>query len=200
MKKKLIYSEDGASAIEFAMYIFIFTLLCGFIMDMSFYVVKKNNLDRFNNSLFSILRERSVFFDGATDISRNDLTTLKSIADRFLMTSDGSVEAYQLNIREITFSTNSTQTNKMPTAVNFHTDNINGCAIDNNLVPIADLSNLSVWGRPPTTSGATADSWYPVYEITLCIPGATSYFHRALGIFNDNLSSLYIRNAGLPRL
>ncbi|NBL00573.1 MAG: hypothetical protein EOM50_21740, partial [Erysipelotrichia bacterium] len=78
--KNFISSEKGASVIEFAMYIFVFTMLCGFIMDMSFSIVKKNNLERLNNSLFSILRERSTFFDGAANLSRNDLTTLKSIA------------------------------------------------------------------------------------------------------------------------
>lgn len=39
--KNFISSEKGASAIEFAMYIFVFTMLCGFIMDMSFSIVKK---------------------------------------------------------------------------------------------------------------------------------------------------------------
>ncbi|WP_368301754.1 tight adherence pilus pseudopilin TadF [Kluyvera sichuanensis] len=198
--KNFISSEKGASAIEFAMYIFVFTMLCGFIMDMSFSIVKKNNLERLNNSLFSILRERSTFFDGAANLSRNDLTTLKSVADRFLMKSDGSVEPYQLNIRQITFAANSTAAIQRATATSFKTDNIRGCAIDNNLLPIANLSALSVWGLPPTTLNIATPSWYPVYEVTLCIPGAISYFHRAIGLFNKDLDSLYIRDAGLPRL
>lgn len=70
MRKTFIPSEEGASAIEFAMYIFIFVILCGFLMDMSFSIVKKNNLERLNNSLFSILRERSTFFDGNTNLSK----------------------------------------------------------------------------------------------------------------------------------
>ncbi|MFU0885709.1 tight adherence pilus pseudopilin TadF [Kluyvera sichuanensis] len=198
--KNFISSEKGASAIEFAMYIFVFTMLCGFIMDMSFSIVKKNNLERLNNSLFSILRERSTFFDGAANLSRNDLTTLKSIADRFLMKSDGSVEPYQLNIRQISFAANSTAAIQRATATSFKTGNIRGCAIDNNLLPIANLTALSVWGLPPTTLNTTPPSWYPVYEVTLCIPGAISYFQRAIGVFNKDLDSLYIRDAGLPRL
>lgn len=198
--KNFISSEKGASAIEFAMYIFVFAMLCGFITDMSFSIVKKNNLERLNNSLFSILRERSTFFDGAANLSRNDLTTLKSIADRFLMKSDGSVEPYQLNIRQITFAANSTAAIQRATATSFKTDNIRGCAIDNNLLPIANLTALSVWGLPPTTLNTAPPSWYPVYEVTLCIPGAISYFHRAIGVFNKDLDSLYIRDAGLPRL
>lgn len=198
--KKFIPSEKGASAIEFAMYIFVFTILCGFIMDMSFSIVKKNNVERLNNSLFSILRERSTFFDSAANLSQNDLATLKSVADHFLMKSDGTIEPYQLNIRQITFAANSTSTIQRTTATSFKTDNLKGCAIDDNLLPIANLSALSVWGRPPTTSSRAAASWYPVYEVTLCIPGAISYFHRAMGVFNNDLDSLYIRDAGLPRL
>ncbi|MBW9460896.1 hypothetical protein FHC49_05855 [Kluyvera sp. EC_51] len=127
--KKFIPSEKGASAIEFAMYIFVFTILCGFIMDMSFSIVKKNNVERLNNSLFSILRERSTFFDSAANLSQNNLATLKSVADHFLMKSDGTVEPYQLNIRQITFAANSTSTIQRTTATSFKTDNLKGCAI-----------------------------------------------------------------------
>lgn len=200
MRKKFIPSEEGASAIEFAIYIFIFVILCGFLMDMSFSVVKKNNLERLNNSLFSILRERSTFFDGETNISQNDLENLKSVADRLLIKSDGTVEAYQLNIRQIIFTAKSTENNKIVTSNNFSTSSVVGCAISDNLLPVSSLSALSVWGIPPTVSSTVTKFWYPVYEITLCVPGATSYFHRAMGVFNKNLDGLYIRNAGLPRL
>lgn len=200
MRKKFIPSEEGASVIEFAMYIFIFVILCGFLMDMSFSIVKKNNLERLNNSLFSILRERSTFFDGNTNLSQNDLVKLKSVADHLLMKSDGTVEVYQLNIRQITFNAVSTQNNKVVHESSFKTNNITGCVMNDNLLPVANLSALSVWGVPPTASFTATNFWYPVYEITLCVPGATSYFHRAMGVFNKNLDSLYIRNAGLPRL
>lgn len=200
MKKKFISSGEGSSAIEFAIYIFIFTIMCGFIMDMSFAIVKKNNLERLNNSLFSILRERKTFFGGATNLSQSDLTTLKSVADRLLMNSDGTIETYQLNIRQITFNANSTQASKRTTTSSFKTNDIKGCSINNNLLPVSSLSELSVWGLPPTTFSTAIPSWTPVYEVTLCIPGAISYFHRAMGLLNANLDSLYIRDAGLPRL
>lgn len=200
MKKNFVFSEKGTSAIEFAIYIFIFTIMCGFIMDMSFSIAKKNNLERLNNSLFSILRERKTFFGGTTNLSQNDLTTLKSVADRLLMKRDGTIEAYQLNIRQITFNANSTQVLQNTTVSNFKTNDITGCSINNNLLPVDRLSALSVWGLPPTTLSTAIPSWSPVYEVTLCIPGAISYFHRAMGVFNNRLGSLYIRDAGLPRL
>ncbi|SUX66383.1 Uncharacterised protein [Citrobacter amalonaticus] len=51
----------------------------------------------------------------------------------------------------------------------------------------------------PDRSPDADQDWFPVYEVILCVPGAESYFNRALGIFNKDLGSLYIRNVALPR-
>lgn len=54
---KCFRPEKGSVAVEFAFYIFIFTLFCGFLMDMTFSLIKKSELERVNNSLMSVLRE-----------------------------------------------------------------------------------------------------------------------------------------------
>lgn len=38
---KRLYSEKGTSSIEFAFYLLIFALMCGFLIDMSFSLIKK---------------------------------------------------------------------------------------------------------------------------------------------------------------
>lgn len=40
---KCFRPEKGSVAVEFAFYIFIFTLFCGFLMDMTFSLIKKVN-------------------------------------------------------------------------------------------------------------------------------------------------------------
>lgn len=76
---KRLYSEKGTSSIEFAFYLLIFALMCGFLIDMSFSLIKKSHMERVNYSLTMIFRERNGLFGGgnASDISKSDLDTLK---------------------------------------------------------------------------------------------------------------------------
>lgn len=194
-------SEDGSSAIEFAFYIFTFVLMCGFLVDISFAVIIKGQAERINNSLISVLRERDNFFNGNESIYKTDLDNLKSIADVLLVRENNQVMPYQLGIRMISFSTNSTDRKKIVNQdINFETAKIAGCDIKAGRTTQSRLSSLSSWGIPPSATRNTTASWYPVYEVTLCIPGAVSYFQQAMGKFDQNLGNLSIHNAAIPRL
>ena len=200
MITKFVKSNNGSAAVEFAFYIFVFVLMCGFMVDMSSSLVKTSQVERVNNSLIAVLRERTNFFNGRTDITRDDLAQLKDIADILLATNDGTTAPYQLGIQMVSFSSRSTQRNRIPTGTHVATDPVTGCDLDNEFTSVADLSALSVWGIPPASTAGTPASWYPVYEVTLCVPGAVSWFNQAVGKFNRNLSSISIRNATIPRL
>lgn len=195
--------ESGTSAIEFACYIFIFTLMCGLMIDISSSVIKKGQLERVNNSLMAILRERNDFYNGRINFSKEDVEQLDNIANVLLADSDGTVEPHQLTIRMIEFSPDSTSDNKIRGLERtFSTIVVAGCDYQTGTKTSIDtLSNLSAWGVPPTAKqNATNPFWYPVYEITLCVPGAVSYFHQMIGGFKKNMSSLNIRNVAIPRI
>ncbi|MBA7848240.1 hypothetical protein HV205_27925 [Klebsiella sp. RHBSTW-00465] len=192
-------SEDGSSAIEFALYMFIFVLMCGFLMDMSFAIINKSHAERVNNSLMMIFRERIAFYNSTETITQADLIHLKSISDALLKKEDDSIDDYQLAIRMISFSSRSTQNRQIPSELFYASPAVNGCDSARNRSDQNRLAAMSAWGLRPSATKDEAVFWYPVYEITLCIPGSVSYFNRALGVFNRNLSSLYIRNASLPR-
>lgn len=194
--------ENGSSSIEFAGYFFIFVLMSWFMIDMSSSVVKKGQLERVSNSLMSILRERNAFYNGRIDINNGDLTQLDSIANVLLRKNDGTIEPHRLTIRVITFSPNSTPINPIPVSnVPLSTNAIAGCN-NSPQTPMAQLRGLSSWGLPPVTNTQTGATpfWYPVYEITLCVPGAVSFFQQFIGSANQNMASINIRNAAIPRL
>ncbi|VUS64777.1 tight adherence pilus pseudopilin TadF [Klebsiella spallanzanii] len=192
-------SEEGSSAIEFALYMFIFVLMCGFLMDMSFAIIKKSQTERVNNSLMMIFRERIAFYNSVETITQADLTHLKNISDTLLRKEDGSLDGYQLAIRMISFSPRSTKTTQFPVEIFYASPVVSGCDIINNKSRQNRLIAMSAWGLRPNATKDETEFWYPVYEITLCVPGAVSYFNRALGVFNSKLDSLYIRNVALPR-
>ncbi|WP_185064398.1 tight adherence pilus pseudopilin TadF [Kluyvera ascorbata] len=197
---KFVKSNNGAAAIEFAFYIFVFVLMCGFMVDMSFSLIKKSQVERVNNSLIAVLRERVNFFNGRTDLTQDDLSQLKSIADILLVNDDGTVAPYQLGLKMVSFSSRSTQQNPIPIETHIVTQSISRCDLNSEFTSTADLSTLSAWGIPPASTANTPASWYPVYEVTLCVPGAASWFFQAMGTFNRNLGSIYVRNATIPRL
>lgn len=195
-----VRSESGASTIEFAFYVIIFVAMCGFLMDMCFSVIEKSHAERVNSSLISILRERNVFYKGDVNLSTADLDQLKKIADQLLSDDQGNVQPYQLGIRMVSFTKDSTETSRTPLDSKYISKEVNGCNIAAHLTSVDNLSKLSPWGIPATARKDTLPSLYPVYEVTLCIPGYASFFHQAMGVFNEKLSSLYIRNAAIPRL
>ncbi|ELO0859288.1 TPA: tight adherence pilus pseudopilin TadF [Citrobacter amalonaticus] len=221
---KRLHSEKGTSSIEFAFYLLIFALMCGFLIDMSFSLITKSHMERVNYSLTMIFRERNGLFGGgnASDISKSDFDTLKATLDEMLRHNDGSVEPYQLGIQilqpiaqqcSIQSSIQSSPLNNCPsphpvkpdgplsryTSASFNTMFIEGCDVRRKYSRREDLAKLSVWGHRPDRSPDADQDWFPVYEVILCVPGAESYFNRALGIFNKDLGSLYIRNVALPR-
>jgi len=196
--------ENGSSSIEFAGYFFIFVLMSWFMIDMSASVVRKGQLERVSNSLMAILRERNVFYNGRINITNADLTQLDGIANVLLSNSGGTIEPHQLTIRAVTFAPQST---KFPqpqgTVITLSTNAVAGCDFRTDpATPIAQLSALSSWGLPPVTTIRTGANafWYPVYEITLCVPGARSFFQQFIGGANQNMANLTIRNAAIPRL
>ncbi|HEB4873303.1 TPA: hypothetical protein R0C45_005119 [Kluyvera ascorbata F0526] len=197
---KFVKSNNGAAAIEFAFYIFVFVLMCGFMVDMSFSLIKKSQVERVNNSLIAVLRERANFFNGRTDLTKDDLNQLESIADILLANDDGTVAPYQLGLKMVSFSSSSTQKKPIPIETHVVTQPVSRCDLNSEFTSTAELSALSAWGIPPASTANTPASWYPVYEVTLCVPGTVSWFYQAMGTFNRNLSSIYIRNATIPRL
>ncbi|WP_318371037.1 tight adherence pilus pseudopilin TadF [Enterobacter sp.] len=195
--------ENGSSSIEFAGYFFIFVLMSWFMIDMSSSVVRKGQLERVSNSLISILRERNVFYSGRINITNADLIQLNGIANVLLTNSDGTIQPHQLTIRAVTFAPQPIQFPQPPgTVITLSTDAIAGCNFRTDpTTPIAQLSALSSWGLPPVTTTRTgAAFWYPVYEITLCVAGAKSFFQQFIGGANQNMANLTIRNAAIPRL
>ncbi|MBJ3589779.1 hypothetical protein JGC56_01165 [Salmonella enterica subsp. enterica serovar Saintpaul] len=199
MSIKNFRSEKGSAVVEFAFYIFIFTLICGVLMDMTFSLIKKSELERVNNSLMSVLRERNAFYDGRAIPSALDFNQIKEVANTLLGTTDKS---YQLELRiALPASGPVPDPDVRPSFAEavFNTQKINGCEIDENVSNITQLGSLSVFGQPPGSADPNG-IWYPVYELTICMPGAVSYFNQFMGVFNKKLASLYIKNVAIPRL
>jgi len=197
-------NENGSSSIEFAGYFFIFVLMSWFMIDMSSSVVRKGQLERVSNSLISILHERNAFYNGRMNITNADLTQLNGIANVLSINSDGTIQPHQLTIRAITFAPQPTQFPQPPGAViTLSTTAIAGCNFSTDpTTPIAQLSALSSWGLPPAAdirTGATP-FWHPVYEITLCVTGAVSFFQQLIGGASQNMASLNVKNVAIPRL
>lgn len=200
-----IKSEKGSAVVEFAFYIFIFMLMCGILMDMTFSLIKKSQIERVNNSLISVLRERNAFYEGRTVPDIVDFTQIQNIANNLLTNSDGKIEPYQLELRIATpvdvDGQEKPDASQRPdfSVTEFTTQNISGCDINSNLSTIGQLRTLSVFGQPPSSVDPNG-IWYPVYELTICVPGAVSHFHKMLGLINKKMGSLYITNVALPRI
>lgn len=204
-------SENGSVVVEFAFYLFIFMLMCGILMDMTFSLIKKSEIERVNNSLMSVIRERNAFYEGKPYPSQQEFDQLKSIADNLLRKSDGTIEPYQLELMvAIPFSSIvDVDGQKKPDSSHrpsfgeddFITKDIEGCNISKHrTVPATEeLGELSVFGQPPGSADPNG-IWYPVYELTICVPGAVSHFNQMLGLINKKMGSLYIRNVSLPRI
>ncbi|EMF0717564.1 hypothetical protein V2E67_001728 [Citrobacter freundii] len=199
-----IRSEQGSVVVEFAFYVFIFMLMCGILMDMTFSLSKKSELDRVNNSLISVLRERNALYDGRIIPTQQDFEDINKLAKKLLTGNNGTVLPYQLELRVIEQIDIAGIVDKDKEhffyMTSFVSSKISGCDIPQNLPPQRQLEGLSVWGIPPSKSFTGEAMWYPVYELTLCVPGAVSYFHQMLGVINGKLGSLYIRNVALPRI
>lgn len=196
-----IKSEKGSAVVEFAFYIFVFMLMCGILMDMTFSLIKKSEIERVNNSLMSVLRERNAFYDGRSIPSDMDFWQIKDVADT-LLTKNGTIEPYQLQLRIATpMMDKDTTASKRPTFSSsvFDSQNITGCEFGGNSPSIEQLGKLSVFGHPPSSADPNG-IWYPVYELTICVPGAVSHFQQMLGLVNKKLGSLYIRNVAIPRI
>nr|WP_318384064.1 tight adherence pilus pseudopilin TadF [uncultured Enterobacter sp.] len=198
IKKTIFFNEKGSSSIEFAGYLLIFSLLCAFLVDMSFSLIEKSRVERVNNSLTQILRERNAFYKGEVMLSRPDLVQLNDIAKTMLNANDNEV-SFQLAIRSITFSPSSTKDNmKVEDDTSFETAALSGCSLAKQKTSVKNLEKMAVWGIIPASTDDVAQ-WFPLYEISLCVPGKVSYFKQVLGLFDEKLGSLYIRNATVPR-
>lgn len=190
--------ERGAVAVEAGMYFVIFFLLCALLVDFSTVFLNKGHLERINNSLATILRERTAFYDANEILTQNDFDNLDALAATLL--ADSRIgHQYRLSIDAVHFNKNGNKADKsVAQTQTFSSHASQACAETSTALNIGALTPLSPWATTDNANGSS-QRWLPVYQITLCVPGGESMFKRFLSLTGTMLGDIVIRNAVIPR-
>lgn len=190
--ERFLCEERGAVAIEAGLYFVVFFLLCALLLDFSAVFLNKSYLERVTNSLASVVRERTAFYDEREELSQDDVDDLYKLASVLLEGSRLADSHYQLVVEAVFFETSPSNAEK--TVASTSTQSFSqGTATCNVPVSITStqITDLSPWH--------TDGRWLPVYQITVCVPGGESLFKRLLGTVGITIGDLAVSNAVIPR-
>ncbi len=170
-------SEQGAVVVEAAFIFPLLAILSCAAMDYGFWLLTRSKAERINASLASVIRERTVLYDGIETISSNDVSQLASLAK--YMAQDASVDKLCVQVETLSFKsvTTSHQTNQYQKL----TAGAAKCAPKfTALTNFSQLSPMSIRGR-----------WVPLYQVTLSVPapkGSISALLSKAGALPDTIS------------
>ncbi|MDF7680870.1 tight adherence pilus pseudopilin TadF [Enterobacteriaceae bacterium ESL0689] len=186
--KCFLYAQRGAVAIEAAFYFLIFAILCTLLMDFSTIFLNKSYLERVNNSLALVLRERNAFYQHRESLEQQDVDKLYKIAGVLFKDSRLAGASYGIAVDGIFFQPGD---EKIVKETQSFTSGSVSCHSQSAINSDA-VQRLSPWDKD-------GKRWMPVYQITICLPEGTSAFQRAIGNMGVPLGNLVISNAVIPR-
>lgn len=195
--KSLLKNESGAVSIEAALYFVMFLVLCGLVADYSVVFINKGRLERVNHSLSSIIRDRTALYNGKEEIKHQDVDKLKKIAD-ILMRESRYSGKFSIYVDAIYFKGASGGGRKE--ILNYHKYSVQSdykCSLPIPNMDTDGIKALSPWAYDEKRK---ADRWFPLYQVSICVPGEESLFKRYLGVITGNkLSDILVSNIVVPR-
>lgn len=193
-------NEKGNIAIEFVFYFFAICLLCMLLIDFSRLLLDKSCLERVNNTLASVLRERSTLYHGKKVLTQKDVDQLDKLASTLLAeTRIGG--RYQLYVDAIYFEGNSRAEKRIkgnPSEFTQGSRMWEGChktAVAKSLTKIIPLSPFAHADNETTSQG----NWLPVYQVTICTEIEQSLFMKAFKSIGLSFGNISVSNAVIPR-
>jgi tight adherence protein F len=192
LKKRIsAFTKNGRGSVmvEMGFYSIIFFALCMLLLDFNNVFINKGQLERVNNSLANVLRERSRFYNDRIELYPADVENLSTFAGK-LLESDNLGRDYLLIVDVLTFEGESSENKSVKLAKSFTSGPAKTCDLtrpDHNT-----LSLLSAWN-------SDSFAWLPVYQVTLCVPGGENMLKKALGTAGITMRDLSVSNAVVPR-
>lgn len=193
-------SEKGSVAIEFFFYFLSILLLCFLLIDYGGYFLNKGYMERINNSLANVLRERTVFYKGSDILKLDDVHQLDMLA-KVLFAESSIGGDYNLYVDAIYFDEKVESERKikgkpMSFAVTHIKDG--SCAKSDLAMDFAKRIPLSPFSHPDSAS-ARVGYWLPVYQVTLCTQGQYSLLMKILRAIELSIGNVSVSNAVIPR-
>lgn len=190
--KCFLNAQRGAVAIEAAFYFFAFGLLCTLLVDFSTIFLDKSYLERVNNSLALVIRERTVFYDKREELKQEDVDKLYRVAHVLLEGSRLAESNYGLSVEGIYFKPSAPgAAREVDKTQTLRSGNVS-CS-SKTAISSEKMQKLSPWDHDN-------QRWMPVYQVTICVPEGVSLFQRAIGHMGiTSLGSFVISNAVIAR-
>lgn len=190
--ENFVKKDAGAAALEAALSFCVFVMICTALIDFSNVMLKNSYMNRVNATLANIIRERAALYDGREQLSQNDVNDLYQLSQKLTGSSFQINKDYFIDIRAVYFVHDKNELRKEISSTQTYRSPRHSCE---SAIPKADsktLQDLSVF--VPDTQ------WLPVYQITLCMPGAESFYMRTLGLFKWDMPDILVKNAVVARL
>ena len=189
MRKKtnlqnLLSNTQGAAIVEFSFIVFIIIIFIKALTSISEYYSIVGKLDRISYSLAGIIRERARLYSDDDQLTKEQVSQLRLLANNMLSNSGLSQPSLAIKIETVHF--NPTQSpaaeNKVIDGTKSLSFSIGTCEPDK---PLKELTQLS--------SFSNARRWIPLYQVTLCLPVDT--WHNTL--FSQTGNVIYIKSSSM---
>lgn len=193
-------SEKGSVTIEFFFYFLSILLLCFLLVDYGRYFLNKGHMERVNHSLASVLRERTVLYQGKEILTQDDVNQLDLLA-KMLLAESRIGEKYNLYVDAIYFDDNAKTEKKMKgKPVSFTVAHVKdgSCPKSDFATDFTKRIPLSPFSHTDTAS-TQAGRWLPVYQVTLCTQGQHSLLRKILNAIEPSIGNISVSNAVVPR-
>lgn len=193
-----IKSEKGSVTIEFFFYFFSMVLLCLLLVDYSRVFLNKGYMERVNNSLATLLRERTVLYQGEEILTQDHVNQIDLLAKKLLAESQIG-EKYNLYVDAIYFDKDAKSERKTKgEPVSFTVSHLKegSCQKSDFAKDFTKRISLSPFSHIASTQ---AGRWLPVYQVTLCTQGQYSLFMGMLNSIGLSIGNISVSNAVVPR-
>lgn len=193
-------NEKGSVAIEFVFYFFAICLLCILLIDFSRFLLNKACLERVNNTLASILRERSALYQGKDVLTQKDVNQLDRLAST-LLAETRIGERYQLYVDAVYFKESSRSEKIIKGKPDEFTGNNRSggkCTKSTFAKDLNKLIALSPFSHADNES-ISQGHWLPVYQVTICAESDHSLFMKTFESIGLPFENISVSNAVIPR-
>jgi len=153
--KKFQNNNVGAVTIEFAFMLVFLGIMLVFMADLVLVRSAMGKLDSASYSLVNIVKERNAFYNGKEEISQEDVTKLKKIAEKLLY-GQSSGNHLKLAIEALTYN------GTTPKDIKKYGDS-NDCTA---AIPLQKVPELSPYSQSVNPAKRRQ---IPVYQVTLCM-------------------------------
>lgn len=187
--RKLRNNNSGSVVVEFSLYSVAFFVICTFLVDWGGVLLDKSQIARANASLASVLRERTLFYDGEKKLTQKEVNTLYQLAGVLFADSRLANRNYMIAVDTVFFTASNMLKVKDVSSFRVGDTSCNVQAPDPRSQNITSLSVLS-----------TEDTrWQPLYQVTICVKGSNNLFKKFDNIIGETFKDISISNAVIAR-